>query len=143
MAVHVEKTIHAAPSEVAKVMFDALSESGWITGVGSAELLTPGPLAVGTRVRRQSSILGASFTWVTEVTAFEPGRLLKMKFVEGPIHGELTFEVAPTAGGSIVIVRNDDSKRGPVGTWAIESTLENDLQRLAALVASKHGGKPG
>ena len=104
--------------------------------VGSAEQLTPGPLAVGTRVRRQGSILGASFTWVTEVTELEPGHLLKMKFVEGPIDGELTFEVVPTSGGSIVIVRNDKAA-SPIGSWAGGKTIENDLQRLAALVASK------
>jgi hypothetical protein len=137
MGIHVEKVIYAAPSEVARVMFDSLNESGWITGVGAAEQLTPGPLAVGSRVRRLGSVLGAGFDWVTEVAALEPGRLLKMKFVEGPIHGELTFEVAPTAGGSIAIVRNDDAKRSPIGTWALESTIEGDLRRLAALVASK------
>jgi hypothetical protein len=137
MGIHVEKVIYAAPSEVARVMFDSLNESGWITGVGAAEQLTPGPLAVGSRTRRQGNVLGAGFDWVTEVTALEPDRLLKMKFVEGPIHGELTFEVTPTAGGSIAIVRNDDAKRSPIGTWALQSTIEGDLRRLAALVASQ------
>jgi hypothetical protein len=137
VAVHVEKVIHAAAPDVARIMFDALDESGWISGVGSAELLTPGPLAVGSRIRRRGHFLGSTFDWVTEVTAFEPGRLLRLKFLEGIFHGEVTFEVTPTAGGCIAIVRNDDAKRSPVGTWAIEGAIEHDLERLAVHVAEK------
>jgi len=137
MAVHVERIIHAAPSDVARIMFDSLNESGWISGVGSAELLTPGPLAVGSRIRRRGQVLGSTFDWVTEVTVLEPGRLLRMKFLEGIFHGEVTFEVTPTAGGCIAIVHNDDAKRSPVGTWAIESAIEHDLECLEALIAKK------
>ena len=52
----VEQTIHASPEAVAEVMFDPGREDEWISKGVKAELLTPGPPAVGSRVRHEAGI---------------------------------------------------------------------------------------
>src|ERR1700742_2612182 len=106
----VEKVIHASTDDVARIMFDPALEDQWGENAGKAEVLTPGPLAVGSRVRHQGSVAGLAQTYVTEVTAFDPGRRLEMNIVEGPARGQLVYTVSPTAGGAIASVYVDDSK---------------------------------
>jgi uncharacterized protein YndB with AHSA1/START domain len=140
MDVLVERTIHAAPEDVAKIMFDPDNDPQWINGAHSVERLTPGPLAVGSRVRREGGFLGHRFSWVTEVVSLEPARQLDMQIVEGPMHGEVSFEVRATAGGSIAAVHNRGGTAVPVPgmAWMIKRALAEDLRRLAQLVAHHH-----
>lgn len=139
MDILVERTIHAAPEEVARIMFDPENDPQWINGARSVEKLTPGPTAVGTRVRHEGGFFGRKFSWVTEVTALDPEARLAMNIVEGPIHGEVSFEVRPTAGGAIAVVHN----RGgglplPGMAWMVKRSVNEDLRRLAKLVAHQH-----
>src|SRR6202008_531821 len=143
MEFQVEHVIHAAPAEVARIMFDPALETQWISNASMVELLPPGPIAVGSRVRREGGFLGKSFSWVSEVTAFEPDHLLEMNIVEGPMQGVLTFEVSSTAGGSIAMIhtRNQPSLRLPGAGWVLKREVGEDLGRLAKLVTSRnHAG---
>ena len=139
MEFHVEHVIHAAPAEVAAVMFDPDQEAKWIHTTRSVERLTPGPVAVGAKVRREGGLLGQSFSWTTVITAFEPDHLLEMNIVDGPMVGVLTFEVNPTAGGSIAVMRTRNHVNAPLpgAGWAFKQRASEDLVRLAALVAQQ------
>jgi uncharacterized protein YndB with AHSA1/START domain len=141
MDILVERTIHAAPEEVARIMFDPDNDPQWISGARSVERLTPGPMGVGTRVRHEGGFLGRKFSWVTEITALEPETRLEMNIVDGPIHGEVSYEVRPTAGGAIAAVHNRGGSNLPLPgmAWMVKRAVNEDLRRLAKLVAHQHG----
>ena len=136
MEYFVEQVIRAAPADVAKIMFDPDCEDQWCGNLVKAEKLTEGPIGVGTRVRHGAEILGLTVPFVTEVTAFEPDRRMDMKFVEGPVSGELVYQVALTAGGTVAMVHVRDHAPVPVprSTWVRERRVRDDLVRLAGLV---------
>jgi hypothetical protein len=133
----VEHTIHASPEDVASIMFDPSREGEWVAKGAKAELLTPGPLAVGSRVRHEAGIHGWKFDFVTEVKALEPGRRLEMEVVDAQEHGVIVYQVAPTAGGAIasVHVKDEAMARLPHSVWARKTQAEENLQHLAQAVA--------
>jgi len=142
MEFQVEHVVHAAPAEVAKIMFDPSREPEWSGTATKVEVLTPGPFGVGSRVRREGGFLGAKFTIVTEVTAFEPDRILEMDIVEGPTHGTVVYEVSPTAGGSIAMIhtRNKPNRPAFISGLILKHDAGEDLGRLARLVMAEHNG---
>jgi hypothetical protein len=62
--------------------------------------LTEGPPGLGTRTRGVSKLLGRRLEWVTEVTAFEPGKLATWTTVDGPFRFSATSRVEPVASGA-------------------------------------------
>jgi uncharacterized protein YndB with AHSA1/START domain len=134
--VEVSKMMRAPPEAVASVMFDPDRDPEWIGGARSIERLSPEPLLAGGRVRRTGGFLGRKFSWVTEVLEHVPDRLLRMKFVEGPMSGEVCYRIEPVAGGSKVSIRNRGAASFSVpGTgWLLRRSVARDLDRLAVLV---------
>jgi hypothetical protein len=135
MDFYIEQTIHAAPEQVAQIMFDPAREGEWMAKGGQAESLTPGPLAVGSQVRHTASMHGWPVSFVTEVRALEPGRRLEMHIV-GSQRGMIIYQVAPTAGGAIATlhVRDDKVLPHPVTTWARKQQAKDNLAQLASAV---------
>lgn len=109
MHIFVEHTIYASPEDVAAIMFDPDREGEWVAKGGKVERLTPGPLAVGSRVRHDVGVLGWQLSVVTEVAAYDPGRTLEMKIVDAPDHGAIIYQVAPTSGGAIASIHVEDA----------------------------------
>lgn len=140
MDFYIEQTIHAAPDEVARVMFDPTRESEWMAHGATAKQLTPGPLAVGSRVQHSAGVHGWPVSFVTEVRSFEPGRRLEMEVVDSARHGAIVYQVVPTAGGSIATMHVSDDEHGPrpVSTWARKQQAQENLHRLANLVTHGH-----
>jgi hypothetical protein len=136
----VEQTIHASPEEVAGFMFDPEREGDWMAKGAKAEVLTPGPLAVGSRVRHEAGILGWKFSFVTEVKALEPGRRLELEVVDASDHGVIIYQVAPTAGGSIASIHVHDASmaRMPHSVWARKQQAQENLHHLATTIAHNH-----
>jgi uncharacterized protein YndB with AHSA1/START domain len=140
MEFFVEKTIHAAPEEVAAVMFDPAREGEWMAKGAKAEFLTPGPLAVGSRVHHEAGIHGWKMSFITEVKALDPGRRLEMEIVENSDHGVIIYIVSPTAGGSIatILVRDEGMARIPHSVWARKQQAQENLAHLATLISRAH-----
>ena len=140
MELYVDQLIHATPMRVANVMFDPTTEPEWIANTQSVEVLTPGPLAVGSRIRRVGGMLGRSFAWVSEVTVLEPDRRLEMKIIEGPFHGTVIYETVPGAGGAVAIVhaKPDPNAPNPAPKWAPKREMLEDLKRLGREVMHPH-----
>ena len=136
MDVLVERAMRAPPARVAAVMFDPNDDPKWIGGARSIDRLTPGPLRVGSRVRRRGSFLGRSFAWVTEVAALESGRRLEMTIVEGPMRGAGTYDSREDGTGSVVGIRNRGTAKFSVPGmgWFVRRSVAADLRRLAELV---------
>ncbi|CAN7411560.1 SRPBCC family protein [Phenylobacterium sp. LjRoot219] len=140
MDFYIERTIHAAPEAVARIMFDPGREAEWMAKAGSAEPLTPGPMGVGSQVRHTAGVHGWPVSFVTEVRSFEPDRRLEMAVINATRQGEIIYQVAPTAGGSIatIHVRDDETGPHPVSNWARKQQAEENLARLASLVTHGH-----
>lgn len=135
--VTVKSTIAATAPDVAAVMFDPNRDPEWIGGAQRVDVLGPLPYGVGTRVRRHGAFLGRSFAWETEVTEFEPDRLVRMKHVAGPFTGGVDYSITPVGEGSEVTIRN----YGKASFWfpfmatMMRSSVTADLKRLARLLA--------
>lgn len=136
MDVLVELTIDEAPAAIARIMFDTDNDPQWIGGAQSVERLTPGPIGIGSRVRRRGKVHGCSFSWVTEVTGLEPDRRLDMAFVEGPMKGGVSYLIEPAPEGARVAIRNHGTTRIPLPgmAWMVRRSVAADLKRLKALV---------
>ena len=136
MDVRVQRRIAAPPSAVARVMFEPENDPRWIGGAKAVQRLTPGPLALGSRVRRDGGFMGRKFHWVTEVAELAPERRLAMRFAEGPMKGGVTYEIAPDDGGALVSIRNHGgaSFAFPGLTWMLRRSVAKDLERLEGLV---------
>ena len=126
--------ISTPPSRVAAVMFDARRDPEWIGGAKSVEVISA-PLTVGGRVRRTGGFLGRRFSWVTETTAFEPDRRLALRFLDGPMKGEVIYGIEPISGGSRASVRNHAGGPAFLG-WLVKRSVQADLRRLKAIVES-------
>jgi hypothetical protein len=135
--VTVSQDISAGPEQVAAVLFDATRDPQWIGGAKKAEVLTHGaPYGVGYRVRRTGGFLGRTFSWVTEITDYEPARLTRMKYVAGPFQGGVDYSIAPRDGGSLVTIRNYGaaSFSFPFMATMMRMSVAGDLRRLKRIV---------
>jgi hypothetical protein len=137
-AMDITVTLHIAkpPATIARTMFDANKDSSWIGGVLKVEFLVGCPMSVGGRVRRLAMILGRPFSCVTEVIAHGTIRSLVMRFVEGPLRGEVSYDIVPTLSGSVVRIRNTASPRFviPGMGWLLRRSVRADLRRLKSIV---------
>jgi hypothetical protein len=137
--VTVRQHIAAPPEAVARVMFDSSRDPEWIGGAKRVEVVGPLPYGVGTRVRRDGSFLGRSFSWTTEVTEYVPDRLARMKHVAGPFKGGVDYSMASVGGGSEVTIRN----YGEASFWfpfmgaMMRMSVGGDLRRLKRIVEAE------
>jgi hypothetical protein len=140
--VEVSMPMRATPAAVASVMFDPDRDPEWIGGARSVERLSAEPLVPGGRTRRHGGFLGREFSWVTEVLEHVPERLLRMRFVEGPMSGEVCYRIEPIEGGSKVSIRNrgGSSFTLPGMSWILRRSVARDLERLADLVNARPSG---
>lgn len=137
MDITVQIRIAKPPATAARTMFDPSKDSSWISGVLKSEFLRGlHPTIVGTRVRRRGMILGQTISCVTEVTASETNRKLVMRFVEGPLKGEVSYDIVPTKRGCAVRVRSNTSAhfRIPGMSWLLRRSIGADLRRLKSIV---------
>jgi hypothetical protein len=134
--VTVSRRFEGSPEAVARVMFDAARDAEWIGGAKAAEKLSPGPYGVGTRVRRTGGFLGRSFSWTTEVTEFDPARIVRMKYIAGPFKGGVDYSIAAAGSGSEVTIRNygESSLWFPFMGAMMRASVTKDLERLQKLV---------
>jgi len=139
MDVEVSRRMSATPEQVAKIMFDPERDPEWIGGAKFIEKLTGDPHALGARVKRIGGFMGKKFFWVTELEEFEPARLMRMRFVEGPMKGEVSYRIAPYGDGSRVTIRNSGGANFafPGMTWMLRRSVTKDLERLEGLVVGR------
>jgi hypothetical protein len=134
MDVTATRTISAKPGRVAEIMFDPRRDPEWIGGAKSVEPPSGDPAKIGARVTRHGGFLGRKFSWTTEVAGHEPGHLLRMNFVAGPMKGgSVTYRIEANGSGSRVSIRNTGPGPQFMG-WFVKRSVGKDLDRLAKLV---------
>src|ERR1700733_1878676 len=121
--------IAKTPPIIARTMFDPTRDPLWIGGVVKIEFLAMRPSPLGVRVRRYGAFMGRQFSWVTEVIFNEPNRKLVMRVVEGPMEGEVSYDIVPTKDGSVVRIRDNSSSRfSMLGmAWMLRRSVRADL----------------
>ena len=139
MDVLATRDIRASPADVAIVMFDPRRDPEWIGGAKSVDVPEGDPTSIGARTTRYGGFLGRKFAWQTEVEGFERDRLLRMRFIEGPMKGgDVTYRIVAASGGSSVSIRNTGP--GPqVFGWFVKRSVGKDLDRLARIVERERG----
>jgi uncharacterized protein YndB with AHSA1/START domain len=143
MEANASRTMAFTPESVASIMFNPVRDPEWIGGADRVEEQAGDPTSVGARVTRHGGFLGRKFSWQTEVEDFEPNRLLRMRFVEGPMKGgEVSYHIAPDGDGSRVSIRNTGP--GPqIMSWFVKRSVGKDLDRLAMLIGKVSLCEPG
>lgn len=134
MDVAESRYIEAPPHLVSQIMFDPRRDPEWIGGARRVEAPTDVPTAIGARTTRHGGFMGKKFSWQTEVTRFEPDRLLDMHFVEGPMKGgSVGYRIEAQGAGSRVSIRNIGPGPQIMG-WFVRRSVRKDLDRLAQIV---------
>jgi uncharacterized protein YndB with AHSA1/START domain len=134
MDVTAARRFAASPEQVAAVMFNPHRDPEWIEGAKSVDSPPGNPTSIGARVTRHGGFMGRKFSWQTEVVEYQSDRLLRMKFIEGPMKGgEVTYRIEPIGDGSLVSIRNTGPGPQFMG-WLVRRSVAKDLDRLARLV---------
>lgn len=138
--VQAEVLIARRRADVAAYMFDPANDAAWIGGVREACALTDGPLREGSRVERIASFLGRRFTYITEVLAFEPERLVEMHATQ-PFEIRVRYELEEQAGQTLVRIRATGGGTGffklaaPLLGAMVRRNITGDLKRLQERLA--------
>jgi uncharacterized protein YndB with AHSA1/START domain len=132
-----EVLVARPPAEVATYMTDPAHDPEWIGGVREVRLLTPPPVAAGSRVARVASFLGRRVEYVNEVVALDDAQL-DMRSVQAPFPMRITYSFAPDAGAARTVVRNRVrgdpggffAVLGPLLAPLVRHSVQKDLERL-------------
>ncbi|MDH6493478.1 hypothetical protein [Streptomyces sp. SAI-127] len=95
-----------------------------------------GGFGVGAEVTRTAHFLGKRIDYVLRVAAHDPGRLLDMVYVAGPMPMHVTYTFDPHPDGTLASIRvRGDSGRyhrlaSPLMARKIRSSLGKDLRDL-------------
>lgn len=138
----VTTTVIDAPVEaVAAYAGDPANAPRWYANIASVELLTPPPLALGSRMAFVARFLGRRLAYTYEVAEIVPGRRLVMRTEQGPFPMETTYSWNPVDGGRTAMsLRNRGAPRGfsrlagLVMAPAMRRANRADLARLKAIL---------
>ncbi|WP_392543217.1 SRPBCC family protein [Oryzobacter telluris] len=142
--VTLEADIRRPRAEVAAFASDPANVPAWYANIRSVEVLTPGPLEVGSRMRFVARFLGRTITYTYEVRELVPGERLVMATASGPFPMTTTYAFADLPTGSTrMTMRNHGSPSGfgavaaPVMARAMERAMTKDLRRLTAVLEAR------
>ncbi len=129
-------TIDRPREEVAAYLRDPANDTGWIGGLRSARLLTPGPVAVGSQVERVASFLGRRVHYVNEITELTGDRLV-MRSVQSPFPMRVTYGHRQAGEGATEVSVRVEGNAGryyallaPLLGVAVRRSIARDLRNL-------------
>jgi uncharacterized membrane protein len=129
-------TIDRPRQEVAAYLRDPANDISWIGGLRSARLLTPGPVAVGSRVERVASFLGRRVEYVNEITELTADRLA-MRSVRSPFPMQVTYGHRNAGGAATEVSVRVEGDAGrfyalaaPLLGPAVRRSITRDLRNL-------------
>ncbi len=145
MAVDVTATasIDRPREEVAVYLRDPANDTTWIGGLRSARLLTPKPVAVGSRVERVAGFLGRRIEYVNEITELTADRLV-MRSVRSPFPMRITYGHRPASDGATEVSLRVEGDAGrfyalaaPLLGLAVRRSITRDLRNLKQILESR------
>jgi uncharacterized membrane protein len=142
--VTVEADVRRPREEVAAFASDPRNVPEWYSNIRSVEVLTPGPLGVGSRMRFVARFLGRTIEYTYEVVELVPGERLVMSTASGPFPMTTTYSFVDLPTGSTrMAMRNHGSPSGfgavaaPVMARAMERAMTKDLRRLTSVLEGR------
>jgi len=145
--IELAKTVATEPAAAFAVLADIVDWPLIISAVRSVELLTPGPIRVGTRLREDRIVFGRDATLDLEVETIERPRRLRLLVEHPDLHYELDHLIDAIYGGGcrLMLIFRSRPKTAPGQTLqplmtpfmetALRDELEQDLSDLAAAFA--------
>ena len=136
-------TIARAYEEVAAYLRDPANDTSWIGGLRSARLLTPGPVAVGSRVERVASFLGRRVEYVNEIIELTGERLV-MRSVRSPFPMRVTYGHRQAGDGATEVSVRVEGDAGrfyalaaPLLGVAVRRSIARDLRNLKRVLEAQ------
>ena len=143
----VSQTVAAPPAEVFAACADFAGAPDRIADIIRVEVLTPGPVGVGTRFKETRKMFGKEATETMEVVAFDPPRGYELWAVNCGTEYLTRFAFTPEGAGTRVGV---DFRARPVRWWAwgfvplaylmggmIRKLLARDVDQIRAAVEGR------
>jgi uncharacterized membrane protein len=102
---HIATSVEIArsPEDVFAYIADLPRHPEWQDGLVSVTVETDGPSRVGTRVIHRRKLGPKRVATTSEITQYDPPRVLGFRGIDGPIRGEGTQRVEPVGDGSRVL----------------------------------------
>jgi uncharacterized protein YndB with AHSA1/START domain len=144
--VETEVTIDRGRAEVAAYASDPENAPEWYANIERAELETPRPLAVGSRMRFAARFMGRSLVYTYRVEELVPSECLVMRTDEGPFPMETTYswtDLGPDATRMTLRNRGEPAGFAKVGTPLMEAAMRRanrkDLIQLKRILEARGG----
>ena len=115
----------------------------WRRDVVGGELLTEGPMKVGSQARGIAKVLGRTVSIDVEVTVLEPGAALGYRPIKGPLRTNNLYTFESQAGGTLVVLTDDLGLNGvfrvllPVMPAFVRSVYRKNLASLKATLEAQ------
>jgi carbon monoxide dehydrogenase subunit G len=144
--VAVSNEIAAPLDRVFQTFTDIEHGPAHVSGIKKLEMMTPGPIHVGTRWLETREVMGRLDTAEMEITAFERNRMYTITHHKVGLRIDTTFWFEPSGNGTKVTVEFDlDSGGFPPGLlaplgWAIAGKVEKVLSHDLADLKRSVGG---
>ena len=134
--------IQRSAAEVFSFISNPENNSQWQNGMQACEITSDGPLGIGSTYHQRAKFLGRDIISNFEITAYEPGRLIRGDTVESSFPISFTRIVEPDAAGTgcnvQAIVTGDAAGFfklfTPLMNWMVGRSIKNDYRRLKELM---------
>jgi hypothetical protein len=139
--VQTEIEIARRRQQVAAFAADPTTATRWYANIKSADLLTPAPIGVGSRIAFSARFLGRQLEYVYEVVEYVPDERLVMRTADGPFAMETSYAWHDAGEDRTrMILRNRGTPSGfasllaPAMEAAMRRANRKDLLRLRAIL---------
>lgn len=109
--VTVRRLVEADPEITFRVFADIPNATSMIAGIENIEMLTDGPVGIGTRWRETRMMFGKAATEEMTVTAFDPPRSYTAAAENRGTHYHSRYDFEPAEGGTLVTLRFEAQPR--------------------------------
>jgi hypothetical protein len=145
--IELAKTVATQPAAAFAVLADIVDWPQIISSIRNVELLTPGPIRAGTRLREDRIVFGHEATQDLEVETIERPHRLRLLVEHPDLHYELDHLIDGIYGGGcrLMLIFRSRPRTAPGETLqplmtpfmeiALRDELEQDLSDLAAALA--------
>jgi hypothetical protein len=128
---------------------DPANATTWYRNIAHSELLTDGPLRVGSQLAFVAQFLGRRLAYTYEIRELVPGERLVMSTSDGPFPMETTYTWADAgAGATCMTLRNRGEPMGfskvsaPAMSVAMRRANRKDLERLRNILEAAEPATP-
>ena len=141
--VQTEILIRRPRAEVAEYASDPDNAPQWYENIHRSQRLTPGPVAVGSRVAFIARFLGKELNYTYEFVEYVPGEKLVMRTAQGPFPMQTTYTWTDDDGGTRMSLGNSGSPSGfsrLAGLFMapmIRRETRKDLQKLKSILEGR------